>query len=235
MIERHDFFVGLRRAPASYETILRKYGQNLYGENIYRVVWLASRCYLAGGFWEDAGTCEYRLMPKYGRQEKYGIEKWLPASRYGTPDLWDKTQVGVEGFYNVGPFPAHGQFECAAVFSTRPGPLGYVPLEPGTVDLQARLIYMGRTASMWDIRVNNRAEQESKKKFQDAAFNETWEAAQHTRAGLTMGSAGHYSDEDAINDYKRMLLEHKDAWLPKNEFQPGFVQDQSLGDDIDAT
>ena len=39
MIQRHDFFPGLRRAPAMYEAILRKYGQNLYGENLYRVIW----------------------------------------------------------------------------------------------------------------------------------------------------------------------------------------------------
>jgi hypothetical protein len=229
MISReHDFFPGLRRAPALYEKVLEHYGQNLYGENLFRVVWLASRCYICGGFWEDKREFGYRLMPKYGRQEKWGIEKWIPASTYGTPELWDKKEVGPEGYYNVGPFPTHGSFECAAVFSTKPGPSGYVPLEPGTVDLQARLIFMGRTASIWDIRMSHRAEEEAKSKFQDASFNEMWESTRHAHEGLTMGSAGHYNNEDAVNDYKTRLLQHKDAWLPKDEFQSGFGQDDSL-------
>jgi hypothetical protein len=231
VIHRHDFYPGLRRAPALYETILHKYGTNLYGENIYRVIWGPSRRYLVGGWWEVEREFAYHLQPKYGRGEKWILEKWLPSSVYGTPETWDRQTVSPEGFYQVGPFPAHGEFECVAVFSTGPGPSGYVPLEPGTVDLQARLVFMGRTLSRWDIRQNINAEMEAKKKFQDAAFNELWESLQHTRSGLTMGSAGHYSDEDAVNDYKRRLLQHKDAWLPQSEFQKGFHQDDSLGDE----
>lgn len=231
MIERHDFFPGLRRAPAFYETILRKYGQNLYGENLYRVVWGPSRCYICGGWWEQEQEYAYRLAPKYGRGEKWILEKWCPPTLYGSPETWDTQTVSAEGYYQVGPYPAHGEYECVAVFSTGPGPRGYVPLEPGTVDLQTRLCFLGRSRSLWDIRSNIRAETEAKKKYDDERFNELWESLQHTRTGLTMGSAGHYSNEDAINDYKRMLLEHKDAWLPEAQFQRGFSQDQTLAEE----
>jgi hypothetical protein len=228
MIERHDFFPGLRRAPAMYSEILRKFGRNLYGENLYRVIWGPARCYLVGGYWAVENEFAYHRQPKYGRGEKWILEKWLPATTYGTPAAWDRTTLSPEGFYQVGPFPAHGEFESVAVFSTGPGPRGYVPLEPGTVELQARLCHMGRTLTRWDLRYNIRAEQESKQKFQDAAFNEMWESLQHTRSGLTMGSTGHYSDEDAVNDYKRRLLEHRSAWLAPGEFQRGFQQDNTL-------
>lgn len=230
MIHRHDFFPGLRRAPALYAAILKKYGENLYGENIYRISWGPSRCYIVGGWWEVEHEFGYKIQPKYGRGEKWILEKWMPPSVYGTPQAWDSQTLSAEGFYQVGPYPSHGEFEAAAVFSTGPGGSGYVPLEPGTVDLQARLVFMGRTSSRWDIRQNIRAEQEAKQKFQDAAFNELWESLQHTRKGLTIGSAGHYSHEDEINDYKRRLLECKDAWLPKNDFQKGFAQNDSIGD-----
>ena len=229
MIQRQDFFPGLRREPALYETILRKYGQNLYGENLYRVIWGPARCYLVGGYWEKENEFAYHRQPKYGRGEKWVLEKWLPATTYGTPEQWDRQTLSPEGFYQVGPFPTHGEFESVAVFSTGPGPAGYVPLEPGTVDLQARLVFMGRTLSRWDLRYNIRAEQEAKQKFQDAAFNEMWESLQHSRPGLTMGSAGHYDNENEINNYKRRLLQHRESWLEKSEFQRGFMQDDSLG------
>jgi hypothetical protein len=57
-----------------------------------------------------------------------------------------------------------------------------------------------------------------------------WESLQHTRSGLTMGSTGHYSNEDAVNDYKRRLLDHRSAWIKPSEFQGGFQQDDSLGE-----
>ena len=231
MISRNDFFLGLRRAPALYEAILKKYGVNLYGENIFRVAWGPSRCYLVGGWWEQEREYSYHRQPKYGRGEKWILEKWCPPALYGLPEAWDRQTLSPEGFYQVGPFPAHGEFECVAVFSTGPGPAGYIPLEPGCVDLQARLVWMGRTLSRWDIRANVRAEQEAKQKFQDASFNELWESLQHTRAGLTMGAAGHYSDEDAINDYKRKLLSRQELWIKQGESQRGFSQDDSIGDE----
>ena len=230
MIKRLDLFEGLRRPPQFYQDILRHYGTNLFGENLYRLIWLPARKYLVGGWWEVEHEYAYHWQHKYGIAEKWALEKWLPASTYGTPQSWDDKTLSPEGFYQVGPFPIHGEFESVAVFSTGPGPAGYVPLEPGTVDLQARLVFMGRTLSRWDLRFNIRAEQEAKQKFQDAAFNEMWESLQHTRSGLTMGSAGHYSDEDAVNDYKRRLLEHRESWIQKSEFQRGFMQDDSLGE-----
>lgn len=214
-----------------YQDLLNYFGKNLYGENLYRVIWGPSRFYLCGGFWQKENEFAYRRMPKYGVGEKWLIEKWLSATTYGTPENWDRQTLSPEGFYQVGPFPIHGEYESVAVFSTGSGPAGYVPLEPGTIFLQVRLCHMGRTLSRWDLRYNIRAEQEAKQKFQDAAFNEMWESLQHSRPGLTMGSAGHYSDEDAVNDYKRRLLQHRESWLEKSEFQRGFMQDDSLGEE----
>lgn len=228
MFTRNDMFPSARRAPASYQQILAKYGQNLLGENLLRLTWLPARCYFVGGWWEQAQEFGYRLMPKYGvRNERWAIEKWLPATSYGTPQTWETQTLSAEGYLQVGPFPLHGEFECAAVFSVGPGPAGYVPLEPGTVDLQARLVHNGRSRSIWDIRNAIRSDQEMKARTQDGAFNEMWDSVQHTRKGLTLGSTGHYSNEDAINAYKQRLLQGKDGWVAESQFQGGFAQTEA--------
>ena len=227
---RNDLFSGLRRAPQGYQDILSHYGQTLHGENIYRLIWGSARRYLVGGWWEKEREFGYKWMPKYGICEKWVLEKLLPVSTYGSPELWDKKTLSPEGYYQVGPFPLYGEYECVAVFSTGPGPGGYVPLEPGTVDLQARVIHMGRGRSVWDIRSNLRADEEAKQKHQDAAFDELWESLQHTRTGLTIGATGHYNNEDAINAYKQQLLARQDTWLRPEEFQGGFNQNDDLAD-----
>ena len=222
---RQDFFLGSRHAPASYQDILAKYGRNFYGENIFRLIWGPSRKYLAGGYWEETGKFGYRWLPKYGSlNNRWMIERYMPPSVYGTSETWEARTVSPEGFLQAGPYPAYGGYECASVFSVGMGPGGYVPLEPGTVDLQARLIWMGRTLSIWDIRGTHRDEAEEKERASDRGFDEMWDAAHHTRPGLTVGPGGRYDGEAEINAYRQRLLEHQDAWVRKEDHQAGFYQ-----------
>lgn len=224
-------FPAARHAPAEYQSILRKYGQNLLGENLLRLVWLPSRCYFVGGWWEVEREFGYKLAPKYGvKNERWAIEKWMPATTYGTPELWEAQTLSPEGYLQCGPFPLYGEYECAAVFSVGQGPSGYVPLEPGTVDLQARIVHNGRMRSIWDIRHAIRTDEEVKAQCSDARFEEMWESVQHSRSGLTLGSAGHYSSENAINDYKQRLLARRDSWVAQSDFQKGFSQTGELAD-----
>jgi hypothetical protein len=225
VFERNDMFPGARFAPPEYQAILIKYGRNLLGENIFRLIWLPSRCYWAGGWWEIEGEFGYKRQPKYGvKNQRWAIEKWLPPSTYGSPQMWDQSTASREGYLQVGPFPARGEYECAAVFSVGQGPAGYVPLEPGTVDLQARLIYNGRSRSLWDIRNALRSDQEMESRRKDREFDEMWDSVQHSRKGITLGPSGHYSEENAINEYKQRLLARQDAWVAQADFQKGFAQ-----------
>jgi len=226
---RNDQFPGSRRAPAEYQAILSKYGQNLLGENLLRLVWLPSRCYWVGGWWEIENEFGYKRMPKYGiKNQRWAIEKWLPPASYGSPQTWERQTLTPEGYLGVGPFPAYGEYESTAVFSVGAGPQGFVPLEPGTVDLQARLIHNGRSRSIWDIRNALRDEQEVKTLQADREFNEMWDSVQHSRKGITIGPSGHYSEENAINEYKMRLLAQKDSWVDQKNFQKGFAQTEEL-------
>lgn len=229
MYLREDTFPGSKQAPPIYQEILRKYGQNPYGENLFRVSFLPSRCHTVGGYWEKEQDFRYRRVPKYGiREYKWMIEKWLPNYTYGTPESWERLTLSQEGFLQLGPYPSTGEYECVQVFSVGRGPEGYVPLEPGLVDLQARMIWMGRTQTIWDIRNNIRTEEEIKKAQQDRVFDSMWEEIQHSRDGLTLGAAGAYNKEDAVTQYKKMLLNNKDSWMPEAQFTKGFNQQEEL-------
>ena len=225
MFIRNDQFPAGRRAPQEYQTILRRFGQNLHGENILRLIWLPSRFYTVGGWWEIEREFGYKRVPKYGvKNQRWCIEKWLPPSTYGTPEIWEKQTLSPEGFLQVGPFPVRGEYESAAVFSVGAGEGGYVPLEPGTVELQARLVHNGRTRSIWDIRNGIRSDQEMRARRQDESFDAMWQSVQHSRTGLTIGPAGHYDNENAINEYKARLLAHREAWVNPQDYQHGFSQ-----------
>jgi len=228
-MRRNDLFISGRRAPEEYQSILTKYGKNLYNENLYRVVWGPSRCYWVGGYWEIEDEFSYRKMPKYGvKNQRWMVEKWIPASTYGSPSTWETKTLSKEGFLQIGPFPVYGEYECASIFSVGAGPAGYVPLEPGTVDLQTRLIHNGRTTSLWDIRNNNRTEQEMKVKEQDRNFDDLWDSVQMAHKGLTIGPTGHYNGENALNEYKARLLQNKDSWGKEKDLVKGFGQDEEL-------
>lgn len=225
MFQRHDFFPHSRPAPAWCSKILRHYGQNRFGENLFRIVMLSSRCYIAGGYWAQEGVFGYRRVPKYARSEnKWALEIWKASGVYGSPQLWDVQTVSPEGYYQVGPYPAHGEFECCAVFSTGKGPQGYVPLEPGTVDLQARIVWMGRTSTLWDIRQSLNMQEEEKERRSGVSFDELWESLHHTRRGLTVGRLGRYNPDEERDRMKQRFLDNQDLWQNKSDFSTGFEQ-----------
>src|SRR5258708_34792444 len=93
-----------RRTPEWTTEVLAKFGQNHYGENIYRVVWGESRMEMVGGLWLNrlhddesnrlvnrgrmvvdsnpvlSQSAEYRTVPRYPGKERWVLEKWLPCS-----------------------------------------------------------------------------------------------------------------------------------------------------------
>lgn len=224
MIRRQDFFPGSTKAPAWCEKVLRKFGQNRYGENIFRIIFLPSRCYLVGGYWETEGELAYRLAPKYSvREQKWALERYVPTMWLGTPEAWEALGTTVEGYYAIGPFPEHGLFECAAVFSGGRGPMGYIPLEPGIVEMQARAIWMGHSLTRYQVRAMAMGEEEEKIRKQDEYFERFLRDRSFSRENPTFGMAATYNRETAVEDYKTKLIKSK-AWKKKHRIPPGFSQ-----------
>jgi hypothetical protein len=192
---------------------------------------MPSRIYMAGGYWDVENDFRYRQVSKYGLKEcKWGLEKWLSSAIYGTPELWEAKTIGPEGFLGVGPFPVHGEFELVTKFSTGRGPQGYVPLEPGTVDLTARLCWTGKVRTVWDIRNAIRTEEELKILQQDQLFDRLWEDRTYTRPGLTVGVGGSINKAEKVEEYKKKIIRKKLA-VKRENFLPGFAQDDHLGDE----
>lgn len=212
-----------RHAPDWAREVLGRFGVNPYGEPHFRMVWGPARTYIIGGLWPD-GKIEYRRVPKYGSDQKWILERWRAAVHYGTPEQWASDTMTPEGMFAIGPFPVYGEYESCEVFSTGKGPLGYVPLESGLIEMAARAVLMGQQRSYWDIRQNLADEYHAKEQEANANFDATWEERQHAhKGGLVIGAHAKYNQQEEIEDYERRILKAK-AWIDASRFRPGFDQ-----------
>lgn len=185
---------------------------------------------IIGGFWEDNGKIEYRLMPQYGNNPRWIMERWRGPSIYGTPWAWNEQTLTPEGLLGIGPFPHRGRFEHIATFGLsdsheRPikGWAGYVPLEAGLVELMARYTWMGRTMTYWQLKREMEDALIAKEREHDRKFDEMWDDRQLTRPGLSLGPGGSFNKQDAIDDYARKI-EKSGAFVDARRFRPGFRQ-----------
>jgi hypothetical protein len=118
-------------------------GLNIYGEPFYRAVWSNNRFAWCAGKWEDRDTEGYlvrevlaaRLVPKYPVRDRWIIEQWLPAEKYGSRENWwrDTREWGEEGnLPQLGPYPSRGDYELACLIETRDRQ--FVQLEPYIIE-----------------------------------------------------------------------------------------------------
>ena len=217
-------------APPDQTAGLNKFGVNPYGQANFRVVWAPSRMRIMGGFWADTATHEYRVVPKYGNSPRWVLERWRPGAMYGTPQSWERETVTADGFWGVGPFPVHGEYESCEVFQAKDedgraikGWAGFVPLEPGLVELTARAVWMGRINTYSDIRIALRDEELRKERDKDQLFDQRWDERQATREGLTIGRGGFVNKAAEIEDYARKI-ERVGKYVSAKRFKSGFKQ-----------
>lgn len=221
----------LIEAPAFQTEGLKKFGVNQYGQPNFRVVYAPSRTRIIGGFWADRNVSEYRRVPKYGVSPRWVLERYRPASMYGLPEQWNRDYLTPDGYYSIGPYPSHGEYESCEIFQAKDetgkpikGWAGFVPLEPGLVELTARAVWMGRVNSYSDIRNALRDEELKKEKEKDKRFDENWEERQATREGLTLGYGSGFVNKMAeIEDYARRIEKAK-AYIHARNFKRGFKQ-----------
>lgn len=218
-------------APPYTTEGLVKFGLNQYGGPNFRVVWAPSRSRIIGGRWADREVSEYRRVLKYGTTPRWIMERWRPAAMYGTPEQWQRDYVTPDGFFSVGPFPVHGEYESCEVFQAKnelgqaiKGWAGFVPLEPGLVELAARAVWMGRINSYSDIRIALRDEELKKEREKDQRFDQNWAERQATREGLTLGyGSGFVNKANEIEDMARRI-EKVGAYVQAKKFKQGFAQ-----------
>jgi len=112
------------------EILTRSGGLNFYGEPLYRLVWANNRLAWCAGKWEDRDSEGYlireviaaRLVPKYPIRDRWIIEQFLPAEKYGSRENWwrDTREWGEEGnLPQLGPYPSRGDYELACLIEDR--------------------------------------------------------------------------------------------------------------------
>ena len=143
------------------ERAARAGGVNRYGEPNFRVVWGGSRLAWVGGRWTDRDahgntireTVEMRRVPKYLPEDRWHIERWMPAESYGSPEQWLAQTTEVEDGIRIaalGPYPSRGDYEhCFTIESARGE---FIPLTPAACDWIVRAIEWSRRQRRTDMR-----------------------------------------------------------------------------------
>ena len=91
---------------------LKHRGQNLYIENLWRVVHSSSRNYIYGGRFAD-GFTGYRWIPLYQELDCYLLERWLSAMQYAkcTEEGWNILHRDpMTGLNQLGAYPSRGVY-----------------------------------------------------------------------------------------------------------------------------
>ncbi len=198
-----------REVPSFCADILRKFGQNYLGENIYRIIWSESQTETIGGMWEERadptkGTtivrkgkmlmdsnpvirkhAYYKEVSKYqdykGDKARWILEKWLPCSF--SPFLWHyKFYDPASGLYLSGPYPEHGEYWFSKVLTDRGA---YVECTADLVEYYARQI---AAADEYPEHAKREAYEERQKRMQkdydnrfDAIFHDAMPAGGVTK------------------------------------------------------
>lgn len=167
--------------PASVtERLVLAGGLNPFGEPNYRAIWGWKRLDWIGGKWEDRDAdgklirevVELRREPKYPQVNRWHIEKWLPAAKYGSPQEWWAQTFERENGVKVpalGPYPYEGDYELSFTLEERDG--GFLQLTPTAAEYIANAIERSRHLD----RVKRRtALNESKAREENAAVDEDY-------------------------------------------------------------
>lgn len=96
-----------------HPTPMARYGQNQYGDNLYRIVFAPSRRYLVYGEWPN-GDRKATWLPKYPEVgDSWILERWLTPFEYArcTAEQWNQ-ELTV-----LGPYPDRGEYEICHKFS----------------------------------------------------------------------------------------------------------------------
>src|SRR5580692_2425157 len=113
---RLELVPGWKQPPDFCDAICRRYGVNRDGEALWRVRWCPDRVVLFGGYWDESGLFQYKRTRRYGTQQKWILERYVPAKDFGDPATWGGRTANSDGYLNQGPFPVGGMYICTHIF-----------------------------------------------------------------------------------------------------------------------
>lgn len=124
-----------------YPVPMARFGQNPFGENLYRIVLASSVMHLVGGQWDD-GARAYRWVPRYTNVSGWILEAWdLPRI---SRREWEAYADPMSGWPLLGPYPDRGEYQKAWEFDRG--------VDQDNLDALIGAIERGRNRSYQDIR-----------------------------------------------------------------------------------
>jgi hypothetical protein len=113
----------IRYCPKEFQERLSMFGQNPYGENIFKFAWGRTSFIKMGNIWRDRFGNErrgYRLRCQNNQGQYWTLMRWKPPSFYGSPvtyyaNTWDP----VSKLYMTGEYPWRGRYEPMQPFMER--------------------------------------------------------------------------------------------------------------------
>jgi hypothetical protein len=184
-----------RPAPAFCANVLKKFGQNRFGKNIFRVVWSDGQFMWGGGLWRDHlddsasrdmlmpdGTqletnpvigqkAEYRSIAKYADHPgRWILEKWLPTL-YSRDEWYRRFMDKDSGLCLLGPYPDKGNWHFCYELSLRGQ---YRELSAGLIEAYTREIEASKQYTEAEIRRAEQQKREREERDWNNRFDAVW-------------------------------------------------------------
>ncbi len=109
-----------RICPQEFQDRLRVFGQNPYGENLYKFCWGRTSFILMGNIWRDTfgnERREYRPRCQNNEMQCWTLMRWKPSEFYGSPaSYYAKTWDSVSKLFQTGEYPWRGRYELVQAF-----------------------------------------------------------------------------------------------------------------------
>ncbi len=127
-----------RTTPEWIEKKLLGYGRNFWGGALFRIIWSDNVMW-----WSFR---DQRMGPRYAEIHCWVLEKWLPASKYGSRVQWEAVRdwdPSSQQFAKpiLGPYPRRGDYEPVYKFTEWPSSTA---LPRDVIELVCRLIEQGK-------------------------------------------------------------------------------------------
>jgi len=112
-----------RICPQEFQDRLRVFGQNPYGENLYKFAWGRTSFIRMGNIWRDAHgneRREYRPRCQNHEMQCWTLMRWKPPEFYGSPaSYYRETWDPVSRLFITGEYPWRGRYEPEQPFMSR--------------------------------------------------------------------------------------------------------------------
>jgi hypothetical protein len=227
-----------RETPSFCHDILKKFGTDDYGDDIYRLIWSEVPTEVIGGVWEERADptkgnsivrkgnmlmdsnpvimkhAAYKTVAKYpdylGDKARWILEKKLPCSF--SPWMWDyKFLDPASGLHLSGPYPEHGEYWTSKVLTNRGE---YVECTADLVEYYARQVAAADEYPDYQKREAYEERQKRKQREYDNHFDAVFHDAQVAGGTMKLFQAvsGPKTNRKSVDDVKFV---EAPAYLPK--------------------